>query len=79
MVAWWSANGIFWLGVLLLVVAAIVDLVYSGRRTREERQAAFRGIPVWRKRLPADRQAGRAGVSPTSESDEHTGISAITR
>ena len=79
MLSWWSAHGLFWGGVCLLVAAAIVDFVHSGRRAREERQAAFRGLPVWRKRLPADRQAGRAGVPPTSESDERTGVSAITR
>jgi len=68
-IVWLLAHGSFWVGVLLLVVAAVVDTVHSARRAREERQAAVRRHPVVRKR-------GRASVP--SEPRERSGVGTLT-
>ena len=69
MIAGLFSHGSFWAGVLFLLVAAVVDTVYSARRAREERQAALRRIPVVRKR-------GRASVP--SEPRERSGVGSRT-
>ena len=75
MVALLASGGSFWLGVLVLAVLAIVDLIYSARRAREEHEAALRRIPVVRKRGRAGRHVGRVGGLDTPEGDEAAGVS----